>query len=90
MGAVRVDILVRRPNPVVQQLSKKYSDDDLLELAQVWNRVATKIRAREFPAFWEVERRPNAWRTCAACEHWNHCDRRLDVSRDIDLGESSG
>ncbi len=73
----RVDVIVREPSPQLQQIRKKYSDDDLGRIAEILRDVASKIESAEFPPYWEVEERIDPWRTCDTCEHRDHCDGRL-------------
>ncbi len=73
----RVDVIIRGPAPQFQQIRKKYSNDDLNEVAEILRNVALKIESREFPAFWEVEDRAEPWRTCDGCGYRDRCDMRI-------------
>ncbi len=77
VGEARVDVIVRQPSPQLQQIRKKYSDDDLSRIAETLRGVASTIEMRRFPPFWEVEERIDPWRTCDSCEHRDRCEQRL-------------
>ena len=73
----RVDVIIRGPVPQLQQVRKKYSNDDLSRIAGILRDVALRIGSGEFPAFWEVEDRAEPWRTCDSCEYRDRCDMRI-------------
>ena len=75
----RVDVVIREAAPRLQQIRKKYSNDDLSRIAGILRNVALKIASGEFPAFWEVEDRAEPWRTCDGCEYRDRCDMRIEV-----------
>ena len=75
----RVDVIIRGPAPRLQQIRKKYSNDDLSRIAGVLRNLALEIESGEFPAFWEVEDRAEPWRTCDGCEYRDRCDKRIEA-----------
>ncbi len=73
----RVDVIVRQPSIELQQIRKRYTDEDLERIAARLKEVAARIGGAEFPAFWQVEERDEAWRTCDFCDFRDRCDDRL-------------
>ena len=85
VGDARVDVIVRGAEPRLQQIRKKYSNDDLNRIAEVLRDIAMKIGSGVFPAFWEVEDRDEPWRTCDSCGYRDRCDMRIEA-QDEDRG----
>ena len=74
----RVDVLIRGPEPVLQQLGKRYDEADVERILGRLRSAGQGIASEDFRPFWELEDRKEPWRTCAGCEYFDACEARVE------------
>lgn len=80
LSPVRVDIILRRSDPALQQLSRSYSDADIECIGAKIRFLASGIISNEFEPFWSGDEQDGAWQKCASCEFEAVCERSLTSS----------
>ena len=80
LSPVRVDIILRRPEPELQQLSRSYTEADIERIGADIRFLASGIISNKFEPFWIGDEKDGAWQKCAACEFETVCERSLTSS----------